>query len=828
MKAKIFKSFFIGCILFWVQSFQAQNPNWSVNVADFQYSMTFTSFLNVNGINLISVNDKVAAFVDGEIRGVANVKYVASANKYVAFLSVYANTNKENIDFKIYDSKTNSVVDIDKKVEFIIDGNLGGIFQSYSIANPELSENAIFSAFNFLGITAVTKEILENAIHLVLPENTDVNSLVPVFSSSVNSKVFVDTVLQISGSSAQNFTNAIIYKVLSENEAILKSYEVTVSLAVKKNPITVTVATLENLTTNSNPISLDIAFSKKVSGFDISDFSLANAVVSFFSTSDFQNYKIEVVPISQGDFSVQIPANISLDLENNQNNISNKIELHYDISEPIINAVSVDSDTNSWWFLVGFNESVLNVDITDFELKGMASDGLVISSTTKISDKQYKVNISNTNNIAGTISLQLKKSSDIKDLAGNLAILNEFEAYFLTKKVITITADAKTKVYGEADPELTYIITSGSLVSGDVLSGSLTRVAGEQVGDYLISSTLSNDDYTINYIPNNLSITKKAITITADAKTKVYGEVDPQLTYKITSGNLVNGDGLSGNLTRVAGEDVGDYLISSSLSNDNYSINFSVNNLSITKKIITITADAKTKAFGEVDPELTYRITSGSLIGGDILSGNLTRVTGEDVGEYLISSSLSNDNYSINYFPNNLSITSISDSTKKAVTITADAKTKVYGEVDPELTYRITSGSLISGDFLSGSLIRVVGEDVGEYLISSTLSNNEYSINYFANNLSITKKAITITADAKTKAYGEADPELTYIITSGSLLPGDVLSGSLSRVAGEQVGDYLISSSLLNNNYIINYVPNNLSITKKAITITADSKTKVY
>ena len=79
-------------LLFFLSTFSTksygQDPNWSVNPSDFQLSMTFTTFLNVNGTSLTSNNDKVAAFVNGEIRGVANVTYAATAGKYVAYLSV--------------------------------------------------------------------------------------------------------------------------------------------------------------------------------------------------------------------------------------------------------------------------------------------------------------------------------------------------------------------------------------------------------------------------------------------------------------------------------------------------------------------------------------------------------------------------------------------------------------------------------------------------------------------------------------------------------------------------------------------------------------------
>ena len=43
----------------------------------------------------------------------------------------------------------------------------------------------------------------------------------------------------------------------------------------------------------------------------------------------------------------------------------------------------------------------------------------------------------------------------------------------------------RSKVFGEADPELTYEITSGELAAnGDAFTGALTRDPGEDVGIY--------------------------------------------------------------------------------------------------------------------------------------------------------------------------------------------------------------------------------------------------------------------------------------------------------------------------------------------------------
>ena len=82
-----------------------------------------------------------------------------------------------------------------------------------------------------------------------------------------------------------------------------------------------------------------------------------------------------------------------------------------------------------------------------------------------------------------------------------------------TRIPITITADAKSKEFGDADPTLTYIITSGSLDSGDTLVGGLTRDAGEAVNNYNINQgsllNVNNPKYDITFIPAIFSISSK-------------------------------------------------------------------------------------------------------------------------------------------------------------------------------------------------------------------------------------------------------------------------------------------------------------------------------
>jgi hypothetical protein len=128
---------------------------------------------------------------------------------------------------------------------------------------------------------------------------------------------------------------------------------------------------------------------------------------------------------------------------------------------------------------------------------------------------------------------------------------------------VTVTADEKGKVYGDADPALTYHISSGSLAAGDAFSGVLARAAGEDAGTYTIRrGTLAlNSNYNLTFVESTFTINVRNIVVKADDSGKVYGDADPALTYQISLGSLAAGDAFSGKLARVAGEDAGKYAI---------------------------------------------------------------------------------------------------------------------------------------------------------------------------------------------------------------------------------------------------------------------------
>ncbi|MCC0159939.1 two-partner secretion system adhesin CdrA [Pseudomonas aeruginosa] len=525
----------------------------------------------------------------------------------------------------------------------------------------------------------------------------------------------------------------------------------------------------------------------------------------------------------------------------------------YGINQGGLGLVSANYDLSYQGNNLTITKALLNV-IADAKTKvyGDADPSLTYQvSGLKNGDTAGSILTGGLNRAAGeNVGVYGINQGDLALNSGNYDLSYQGNNLTITKALLNVIADAKTKVYGDADPSLTYQVsglkngdTAGAVLNG----GSLSRVAGENVGVYGINQGglgLVSANYDLSYQGNNLTITKALLNVIADAKTKVYGDADPSLTYQVSG--LKNGDTagsiLTGGLNRAAGENVGVYGINQgdlALNSGNYDLSYQGNNLTITKALLNVIADAKTKVYGDADPALTYQVSglkNGDTAGAVLNGGSLSRVAGENVGVYGINQGglgLVSANYDLSYQGNNLTIT------KALLNVIADAKTKVYGDADPSLTYQVSGlkNGDTAGSILTGGLNRAAGENVGVYGINQgdlALNSGNYDLSYQGNNLTITKALLNVIADAKTKVYGDADPSLTYQVsglkngdTAGAVLNG----GSLSRVAGENVGVYGINQgdlALNSGNYDLSYQGNNLTITKALLNVIADGKTKVY
>lgn len=94
------------------------------------------------------------------------------------------------------------------------------------------------------------------------------------------------------------------------------------------------------------------------------------------------------------------------------------------------------------------------------------------------------------------------------------------------------------------------------------------------------------------------------------------------------------------------------------------------------------------------------------------------------------------------------------------------------------------------------------------------------------------KAEITVTADNKTKTYGENDTLLTWSVTEGTVKPNDTLTDiCISRANGENVGEYTITVSQAadaNPNYDITFVDGTLAVVPKEIGIRWSNTNLIY
>jgi hypothetical protein len=167
---------------------------------------------------------------------------------------------------------------------------------------------------------------------------------------------------------------------------------------------------------------------------------------------------------------------------------------------------------------------------------------------------------------------------------------------------------------------------------------------------------------------------------------------------------------------------------------------------------------------------------------------------------------------------------------KTALTVAAAHVTKVYGSLDPPLTY--SAIGFVLGDteaVVTGALTRAAGDTVGKYPISQgNLVATNYTITFTSNTLDITPVAATVTAGNGSKVFGTPDGPISAS-ASGFLAP-DGITVSASRAAGENVGSYVTTATATGAalaNYNVTYVAGSYTITPAASKVTVSCPASV-
>ena len=403
----------------------------------------------------------------------------------------------------------------------------------------------------------------------------------------------------------------------------------------------------------------------------------------------------------------------------------------------------------------------------------------------------------------------------------------------ITARPITVTAEGKTKVYGQTDPVLDYDVTSGELVSGEEFTGELSRDAGEDIGEYNINkNTLTlGTNYDLTYVGAKLTISKAVAAVLATAENRVYdggtdaaasltvtGAVsDDTLTASYTSATFSNKNVGAGKTVTVSG------ITLNGTNPDNYSFNNTATAAAdITALPISVTAVTDTKEYdGSTNSTGVPTMTSGSLATDDSVTwtqGFNNKNVG--TGKTLIPTGTISDGNS----GNNYAVTFVTDITgvitPKTLVISATGQNKPYdgnnlatvtlfddrvsGDV---LTTNYTSATFTDANVGMGKTVNVSG-----ITVTGTDAENYVSNATAITTADITPLTISVTADIQTKVYGILDPVLGFTFTP-ALIGTDSFSGNLSRTSGENVGIYPINqgSLTLSSNYAINFTGANPS-----------------
>jgi len=456
---------------------------------------------------------------------------------------------------------------------------------------------------------------------------------------------------------------------------------------------------------------------------------------------------------------------------------------------------------------------------------------------------------------AGDQTLFLGLNASTKDLAGNLRLVGgniDLGPYEVSIQSQTITVTNLSKTYGDTDFEPGATASSGLMVSyvssdnniaeayQDATDNNKWKLKVKKVGTVNITASQAGGN---GYSAATdqvfvLTIQPRALTITATGNAKVYDaaiNAAVSLLHNGISGDQLNVTYATANFND---KNVGNnktILVSgitlSGASATNYTFNTTATTTAnITPFALTVSAIANNKVY---DATTVAAVSlSSNAFAGDALTLNYASAnfndqnvgTGKTVN--VIGISLSGADASNYTFAT--TGTSMADITPAVLNISAQAKTKTYGNLDPALTY--TSAGLIGADAITGTLSRDAGANVGTYAIrQGTLSAGvNYTINYTSANFNIVAKVIAVNIDAKSKTYGDADPAITF--TATSLIGNDTFTGSPVRDTGENVGTYVIGQGALTAgpNYNILFTPANLTINRAILTVTAANAARCF
>ena len=218
----------------------------------------------------------------------------------------------------------------------------------------------------------------------------------------------------------------------------------------------------------------------------------------------------------------------------------------------------------------------------------------------------------------------------------------------MNQKALTITADSRSKTYGDTVTFAGTEFTTSGLVNSDTVTsvtltssgaGAAATVAASPysiVPSAAAGSGLAN--YSISYVNGTLTVGAKALTITADNRSKTYGDTVTFAGTEFTASGLVNSDTVTsvtltssgaGAAATVAGSPYS--IVPSAAAGSglaNYSISYVNGTLTVGAKALTVTADNRSKTYGDTVTFAGTEFTTSGLVNSDTVTSVTLTSTG--------------------------------------------------------------------------------------------------------------------------------------------------------------------------------------------------------
>ncbi len=464
----------------------------------------------------------------------------------------------------------------------------------------------------------------------------------------------------------------------------------------------------------------------------------------------------------------------------------------------------------------------------DAEIDGATSDKLTISNVSESGSYNAVVTATEKTPINGGDA----QSQDAKAAAA--------VAVEITQKDLTISAVAQTVTYGEdlADCTVTYtgIVEGDTITAGDYVVTYAKGTTGVNDDKTTITpQNFANDNYNISYESAEVTVEARAITVTIDDKTSVFGENKEDLTFTVTSETTIYGEDEVISIAEVSDVDAGKYDITAESINDNYSVEITKGTYEITKRAlsdsyISVEEETRTYTGSAITPTPSYDDSDVAIVAGadgDYTVSYESNINASENASVTITAT-DDGNYSG-------SATVTFEISPKAATVTVPTGiTKVYSDENPSVT--LVLDGFVAEDNISFEYVISADETtgVGDYEINITTKElNNYSVTYTNATMSITQKDLTISAVAQTVTYGEdlEDCTVTYtgIVEGDTITAGDYVVTYAKGTTGVNDDKTTITpQNFANDNYNISYESAEVTVEARAITVTIDDKTSVF